>query len=280
MAIAITSSGARIAWDAFGSEALPPIILIQGFSAQMIGWRPGFCRRLADQGFHVIRFDNRDVGQSQHYPQGGYTLADFADDTAALLDVLGLDAVHIVGQSMGGMIAQLLWQRHPTRVRSLGLIYTAASERHYLGREAALARMSRPIPQTREEYAAYYVEGESLCASAAYSQDVAWLSQLGGEIWDRGWDPAGVNRQAEALLGAPDRIDVARSIRVPTVVIAGDGDRLIDSAASVELHQLIAGSTLRIFPGVGHELPQPLWGEIADLLAANARAAAGLGLDR
>jgi pimeloyl-ACP methyl ester carboxylesterase len=273
MPIATTTSAARIAWDAFGSEALPPILLIQGFSAQMIGWCPGFCQRLADEGFRVIRFDNRDVGQSQHYPQGAYTLADLADDTAALLDALSLDSAHIVGQSMGGMIAQLLWLRHPQRVRSLGLIYTAASGRHYLGRDAALARMNRPIPQTREEYAAHYVAGESLCASPAYPQDLAWLSQLGGEIWDRGWEPAGTNRQAEALLGAPDRVDQLRAIRVPTAIIAGAGDQLIDSAASVELHQLIPGSTLRIFPGMGHELPQPLWNEMAALLAANARAA-------
>jgi pimeloyl-ACP methyl ester carboxylesterase len=173
------------------------------------------------------------------------------------------------------MIAQLLWQRHPSRVRSLGLIYTAASGRHYGNREGALERMNRPIPQTREEFAAYYAEGESMCRSTAYPQDVAWLTELGGVIWDRSWDAAGTQRQVEALLTAPDRLDVVRNIRVPTAIIAGDADELIRSAASLELHELIAGSTLRVFQGMGHEVPEPLWGEIAQLLAANARAADG-----
>ena len=273
MALAMTRSGARIAWDSFGSLDQPPLLLIQGFSAQMLGWRPGFCQRLADEGFRVIRFDNRDVGQSQRYPEGGYVLADLADDTAALLDSLGIESAHIVGQSMGGMIAQLLASRHAARVRSLGLIYTAASSAHYLGREEIEVRMSAPTPTTRDEYVPFYVANESACASPGYPQDIAWLRQLGGEIWDRGWDADGVQRQLQALLSAPDRIEALRAIRVPTTVIGGDGDQLISYAASLEVHELIAGSTLKIFPGMGHELPPPLWDEIATLLATNARRA-------
>ena len=273
MAIAMTPSGARIAWDSFGSPAQPPMVLIQGLSAQMVGWRPGFCQRLANEGFYVIRFDNRDVGESQRYPAGGYTFADFADDTTALLDMLHLDTAHIAGQSMGGIIAQVLWQRHPQRVRSLGLIYTAATGQHYGNREDALERMNRPLPQTREEFAAYYTEGESMCRSTAYPQDVDWLTELGGVVWDRSWDAAGIQRQVEVLLSAPDRVDIVRSIEVPTVIIAGDADQLILPRASQELHELIPGSTLRIFEGMGHELPQPLWGEISQLLAINARVA-------
>jgi pimeloyl-ACP methyl ester carboxylesterase len=174
---------------------------------------------------------------------------------------------------MGGVVAQLLYQRHRTRVRSLGLIYTAASGRHYGNVEGALERMNRPLPQTREEFAAYYAEGESLCRSTAYPQDVAWLTELGGVMWDRSWDAAGIQRQVQALLAAPDRLDIVRDIQVPTVIIAGEADALIRYAASLELHDLIAGSTLRVFPGMGHELPEPLWETIASLLAANARCA-------
>jgi pimeloyl-ACP methyl ester carboxylesterase len=112
-----------------------------------------------------------------------------------------------------------------------------------------------------------------MCRSTAYPQDIAWLTELGGVVWDRSWDAAGTQRQVEVLLSAPDRLEIVRSIRVPTVIIAGDADALIRPSASAELHELIAGSTLRIFEGMGHELPQPLWGEIATLLAANARAA-------
>jgi pimeloyl-ACP methyl ester carboxylesterase len=273
MANAHTRSGARIAWDSFGSKDQPPMVLIQGLGAQMLGWRTGFCQRLADEGLYVVRFDNRDVGESQRYPAGGYTLTDFAEDTAALLDALDLETAHIAGQSMGGMIAQLLWQRYPKRVRSLGLIYTAATGNHYGNREEALDRMNRPIPESRAEFAAYYAEGEHMCRSSAYPQDVAWLTELGGAIWDRSMDASGVDRQVEVLLAAPDRVDAVRSIQVPTVIIAGEADLLIRSAASVELHELIPDSRLHIFPGMGHELPQPLWAEIASLLAANARTA-------
>jgi pimeloyl-ACP methyl ester carboxylesterase len=272
MAFAHTPSGARIAWDSFGDPFLPPMVLIQGLGAQMVGWRPGFCKRLADEGFHVIRFDNRDVGESQRYPEGGYSLSDFADDTAALLDELGLATAHIVGQSMGGMIAQLLWLRHPDRVRSLGLLYTAANGNHYPHRDEALERTTRPIPTVRAEFAAYYAEGEAMCRSTAYPQDIAWLTDLGGVVWDRSWDPDGAQRQVAVLLSAPDRMDIVRTIEVPTVIIAGDADALVSPAASDELHALIPGSTLKIFPGMGHELPQPLWDDIAGLLAANARS--------
>jgi pimeloyl-ACP methyl ester carboxylesterase len=273
MGVAITASGARIGWDAFGDEANTPIVLIQGFSAQMVGWRLGFCQRLADEGFRVIRFDNRDVGESQRYPQGGYALSDLADDTAAFLDFLKLDSAHIVGQSMGGMIAQLLALRHPQRVRSLGLLYTAANSNHYISRDVIEERMARPLPTNREEYLSYYVESEEGCASSGYPQDKAWLREVAGVIWDRGWDPTGTQRQLEALLTAPERNESLHAIKVPTTIIAGEADQLIDCAASVEVHKLISGSKLKIFPGMGHELPQPLWDEIAQLLATNVRAA-------
>lgn len=274
MAIATIASGARVGWDAFGRESDPVMLLIQGFGAQMIGWRAGFCAALAQRGFRVVRFDNRDVGESQRYPQGGYSLADMADDTAAFLDALGIGSAHVVGQSMGGMVAQLLAQRHPQCVRSLGLIYTAASGNHYLGADEIIAGLNaRALPAAREDYIPYYVTGEALCASPAYAQDLAWLAQLGGEAWDRGWDAAGVDRQLAALLAAGDRSAALPALRVPVTIIAGDGDRLIDWRASVEIHALIPGSKLKIFPGMGHELPQALWSEIADLLAHNARAA-------
>jgi pimeloyl-ACP methyl ester carboxylesterase len=158
-------------------------------------------------------------------------------------------------------------------VRSLGLIYTAATGNHYGNRDDALERMNRPIPQTREEFATYYAEGEAMCGSTAYPQDVAWLTELGGVVWDRSWDEAGPARQVEVLLSATDRVEIVRTITVPTVIIAGDADKLIDCGASEELHELIPGSSLRIFEGMGHEVPEPLWGEIATLLAANARTA-------
>jgi pimeloyl-ACP methyl ester carboxylesterase len=273
MPVLQTAGGAAIGWDDFGDADAPPLILVQGFSAQRLGWRPGFCQRVADEGFRVIRFDNRDVGQSQRYPVGGYGMVDFADDTAALLDGLAIDAAHIVGQSMGGIIAQELVLRHPQRVRSLGLMYTAATANHFVGRDAIEGRMSDALPTTREEFERYYPASEAGCASTAYPQDVAWLARVAGEIWDNGWDPAGIERQLAALLQWTGTLDAMRDVTAPTTILAGDADQLIDFAASLELHGAMPTSTLTIFPGMGHEVPEPLWGEIAGLLATNASRA-------
>ena len=274
MTIITSGRGAAIAYDTFGDATAPPLVLIQGFSAQRLGWRPGFCETVADRGFHVIRFDNRDVGESQRYPEGGYTISDLADDTVALLDELDLAAVHLVGQSMGGMIAQLVATAHPSRVNSLGLLYTTASIRHFINADDVIAERAQAVPPaTREEFIPAYLANESSCASPAYPQDTTWLAELGGQMWDHGVDQAGVDRQIEALLSYPDQVEADRGITAATAIIAGDGDRLISFHASEELHDTIPGSTLTIFPGMGHELPQPLWSEIAGILHSNTEKA-------
>ena len=268
----LTSERGVVGYDTFGDASAPPLVLIQGFSAQRLGWRPGFCQAVADRGYHVIRFDNRDVGESQHFPGVAYTLDDLAGDTVALLDELELDSVHLVGQSMGGMIAQLVATASPQRVRSLGLLFSTASIRHFIAPDDVIAeRMQSVPPTTRDEFIASYLHNEASCASPGYPQDTAWIAELGGQMWDAGVDPAGIDRQLQALLAYPDQVDADRAITAPTVIIAGDGDGLISYHASEELHAVIPGSTLAVLPGMGHELPEPLWATIADLLAANAR---------
>jgi pimeloyl-ACP methyl ester carboxylesterase len=275
MPLLTTAAGKIINWDDFGNESNPPLVLIQGFSAQMLGWHPEFCQRLAEAGFHVIRFDNRDVGRSEHYPNEDYGMADLADDTAALIDGLGLESAHIVGQSMGGMIAQYLAVNHRSAVRSLGLMYTSATLQHLIGASDAIDAVDalETGPQTREEFTASYVATEANCASASYPQDVRWLAELGGQMFDAGVDPTGIQRQLKCILGYTDRADDDRTITVPTAILAGDSDRLINHIASKQLHELIPGSTLRIFPGMGHEVPRALWNEIVALLGENARRA-------
>jgi pimeloyl-ACP methyl ester carboxylesterase len=263
------AGGSTINWDSFGVASDPPLVLIQGFSAQMLGWHPGFCQRLAEAGFHVIRFDNRDVGGSQRYPQGGYLMSDLADDTADLIEGLGLGPTHIVGQSMGGMIAQYLAVQRPDLVKTLGLLYTSAKLDHVQGRDDVIGILDTS-EVTREQYVANYLVAESLCASSAWPQDVAWIEELGGEMYDAGYDPKGIQRQLECILAYTDRTDDDRGIAVPTAIMAGDSDRLIDFAASLELHELIPGSTLRIFPGMGHELPRALWDDLVHELRENA----------
>jgi pimeloyl-ACP methyl ester carboxylesterase len=269
-----TSQGFAIAYEAFGRPADPPLVLIQGLSAQMIGWRRQLCELLAAAGFHVIRFDNRDVGRSQKHPAGGYTLADMAADTAELLDGLGLPRAHVVGQSMGGMIAQLLTIARPELVASLGLVYTAADLTHAIGQDDVAARLETPAPRDRAEYVAAYLAGEAACASRDFPQDTAWLAELGAEMHRRDPSLDGAGRQIQAILTQPSWKDGLAGVAVPTLALAGDSDHLIDPAASFELFRLVPGARLCVVPGMGHELPRACWPEIARLVVDNARRGA------
>ncbi|MDJ0105000.1 alpha/beta hydrolase [Rhodococcus erythropolis] len=264
------TNGTELFYDSFGDDTAEPLVLIQGLSAHMLGWHPRFCQRLADANFHVIRFDNRDVGLSQKFPSGGYCIADMADDAAGLIRALEISPSHVVGQSMGGMIAQQLALDHPELVRSLALIYTAPSKHFIFGMDLVEARMDVTSPENREQAAKQYVEAEEPCGSPAYPTDVEWLLELGGQMYDR--DPAagGVDRQLAAIDTSPDRTDALPLMRVPTTIVCGDSDRLIDPAASSALHDAIAGSTLTVFPGMGHNLPEPLWTNLIDLIATGA----------
>ena len=144
------------------------MVLIQGLGAHMLGWHEEFCRQLADRGHHVIRFDNRDVGQSQRFPAGGYTLADMAEDTAGLLDALHIDSAHIVGQSMGGMIAQHLALEHPGRVLSLALVYSTPSTEYIHGLDLLTGRLDAPHARNRDEAIELFVQNEAASASLRY----------------------------------------------------------------------------------------------------------------
>ncbi|MFF7314910.1 alpha/beta fold hydrolase [Streptomyces sp. NPDC008137] len=270
MTMITTPTGVSLTYDTFGDPDRPPLLLIQGLGAHMLGWRADFCRQLADEGFHVLRFDNRDVGLSQKFPQGGYTLADMANDTAGLLTALDIPAAHIVGQSMGGMVAQQLALDHPTRVLTLALVYTAPSTDFLAGRDLVDERTHRPRARNRDEAIALYLDNEAVCASPGYAQDIAWLRELGGQMYDRDYDPDGIERQLESLDNSPDRTPRLHHITVPTTILHGDGDRLISADGSTLMHELIADSKLTIYPGMGHELPRPLWPQIITQIRDNA----------
>ena len=258
-----------IAYDSTGDINDPPVVLIQGLGAQLVGWEPGLCRRLAETGHRVIRFDNRDVGLSQKFPGVEYMLADMAGDVIGLLDALHLDTAHIIGQSLGGMVAQQVAIDHPHRVRSLGLIYTTARRRDVRGLDALTGRMRQPVAADRDTAIAQFVADEAICASPRYPQNIDWLRELGGIAYDRCYDPAGVDRQYAAMWRSPDRLDQLAAVRVPTTILHGDSDQLVDPAGSVDLHATIPGSVLTIYPGMGHELPQSLWNDILEVLSKN-----------
>ncbi|HSU12265.1 MAG TPA: alpha/beta hydrolase [Pseudonocardia sp.] len=266
-----TPHGVSLNYDTFGDTRHPAMVLIQGLGAHMLGWHEEFCRLLADGGHHIIRFDNRDVGLSQKFPAGGYTLADMADDTTGLLDALNIDTAHVVGQSMGAMIAQLVAIRHPARVKSLALIYSTPKTDFIHGIELLTERLDTPRPGSRVEAVDQYVKNESASASTRYPRDVAWLRELGGLMYDRCHDPDGVRRQTQALQNAEDLTPLLCRISTPTTILHGSDDRLIAPAASTLLHDFIEDSVLTIHSGMGHELPRPLWDDIVGRISENAQ---------
>jgi pimeloyl-ACP methyl ester carboxylesterase len=268
-----TASSVEIAYEIIGDPEATPMLLIQGLGAQMIGWRFEFCAALASRGFRVIRFDNRDVGLSQKCPGASYLIADMADDAAGLLDALGVERAHIVGQSLGGMIAQELAIRRPEKLLSLCLIYTAPNTNHFLDERNLAEPAQRPESASREEAIEQYLADESFCASERYEFDAEWIRTLGGQMWDRCYYPEGVGRQLEAAKLSRDRSELLGSLDVPVLITHGDADRLVDVGASLALAQAIPQSRIVIFPGMGHELPRPLWPLLTGVIAANSETA-------
>ena len=252
-----TRNGVSLNYDTFGDPHDPAMVLIQGLGAHMLGWHEEFCGLLAARGHHIIRFDNRDVGLSQKFPVGGYTLADMADDTVGLLDALHIDTAHIVGQSMGGMIAQHVAIRHPARVRSLALVYSTPKTDFIHGIDLLTERLDTPRAGSRAEAAEQYVENESASASPRYPRDVAWLRELGGLMYDRCYDPDGVRRQTQELQNAEDLTPLLRRITAPTTILHGSDDRLIAPGASALLHDLIDDSALTIHWAWATSCPAP-----------------------
>jgi pimeloyl-ACP methyl ester carboxylesterase len=242
------------------------MLLIQGLGAPMLGWRREFCEALAAQGFRVIRFDNRDCGLSQKFLEGHYLLADMAEDAIGLLDALGIDRAHVVGQSLGGMIAQELVLRRPDKAASLCLIYTAPSTTQIRSERDHSAIATRPGARSREEAIEQYLQNESFAASAAYEFDAAWIRTLGGLIWDRCYYPEGIPRQLDAATRSPERTAALGAVTTRTLIIHGDADRLIDVTGSHALAQALPHASLRIFAGMGHELPPPLWPELVQAM--------------
>ena len=265
-----TPSGVRLAYESIGDERDAPMLLIQGLGAQMLGWRRELCQALAARGFRIIRFDNRDCGLSTKFPDAQYLLADMADDAIGLLDALNLDRAHIVGQSLGGMIAQELTLRAPDRVASLCLIYTAPNTSHLLNERDLTAAATRPRAQSREEAIEQYLQDESFCSSPDYESDTAWIRTLGGLLWDRCYYPEGVPRQLDAAARSGDRTGALGAVTAPTLIIHGDTDRIIHVSGSHALAKALPHATLRIYAGMGHELPPALWPDIVDDMTENA----------
>ncbi|MFE3903890.1 alpha/beta fold hydrolase [Streptomyces sp. NPDC059153] len=285
------SPGVSIAYETFGDPSDTPVLLVTGFSAQMIAWHEDFCRALAHRGRYVIRYDNRDCGLSTKFDghpidtgrlaaavSSGdipsalamvpYTLQDMADDGLGLLTALGIQRAHVVGSSMGGMLAQMMAISRPTRVLTLTSMMSSTGEPEY-GRSSpeAQAVVSSPKPADREGYIAA-AERDLVWASKRYG-DPAALRELAADSYDRAYCPAGVGRQLGALILSGSRAQALRELRVPTLVIHGLDDTLIDPSGGERTADLVPGAKLLLIPDMGHDRPRELWPEINDAIEAH-----------
>ncbi|MET9124415.1 alpha/beta hydrolase [Streptomyces sp. NPDC004528] len=291
MPIIEAAPGVSLAYETFGDPADPAVLLVMGFGAQMIAWHEDFCRALADRGRHVIRYDNRDCGLSTTFDDHPvdlgrfiaavssgdlpsaramvpYTLQDMADDGLGLLTALGIERAHVVGSSMGGMIAQTMAISHPERVLTLTSMMSSTGEPEY-GRtgDEAMAVLFAPKPADREGHVAA-ADRELVWGSRRYG-DVTALRALAAESYDRGHHPAGAARQLGAMILGGSRADALRELRVPTLVVHGLDDTLIDPSGGKRTADLVPGATLLLVPDMGHDRPRPLWPELIDALAAH-----------
>jgi pimeloyl-ACP methyl ester carboxylesterase len=264
-AIVTTSAGVQLCWEGHGDPADPALLLIAGHSAQLVWWQTDFIQLLVDAGFYVIRFDNRDVGRSQHFPGVSYGPADMADDAAGLLAAIGIQRAHVVGQSMGGMIAQSLVLRHPEIVRSLSLLFTSGNVE-----PPEVWPEPTPVMATKEESVTQFLTNEEHCNSRDYPPDLDWRRRLGEVYWDRGYDPGGWDRQMAAIFNMGNNLPALHELRIPVSIQAGSTDLVLDPQASHDLHAAIPDSTLTIYDGMGHELPRPLWHPIVSIIVQTA----------
>jgi len=284
----IGEGGIELAYDLFGDRG-KPLVLIMGIGAQRLFWDAGLCEQLVEAGFHVIRFDHRDVGESTRLdapvPRPGrllarrlvgarvaapYTLSDMATDVAGLLDVLDLPHAHVVGASLGGMVGQHLAIEHPARVRSLVSIMSSPGARRYFPEPRALRALFRPTPKSAEESGRSVETLFRTIGSPAFPIDGAALRALGELAHTRGLAPRGFLRHFAAALASGDRRRKLRTVTVPTLVIHGSRDPLFPVAAGRDLARMMPDATWLPITGMGHDLPPTLWPVLVAAIARHA----------
>jgi pimeloyl-ACP methyl ester carboxylesterase len=257
-----------IAYERLGDRDATPVLLLMGLGSQLIAWPDGFCDALLRHGLQLIRFDNRDVGESTHVT-GSYTLSDMAGDAVGLLDALELASAHLVGVSMGGFIAQTIAIEHPGRVRSLTSMLSSTGDRAdgQLPPEAQQLFVGMPT-LTREDAVNRMGEVLRVIGSPAYPPDPAVVAERTRRAFDRAFDPLGMARQGMAVLASPDRTQKLRELHVPALVIHGAADKMVDVSGGRATAAAIPGAELIVIEGMGHDLPPPLWPQFADKIAA------------
>jgi pimeloyl-ACP methyl ester carboxylesterase len=278
-----------ICYEAFGDPGDPAMLLIMGLGTQMVAYHDAFCAQLAERGFYVIRHDNRDIGRSTHLDdapvpsllqlakrdrRSPYTLADMAGDSVGVLDALGIERAHIVGTSMGGMIAQTIAIRHPERTLSLVSIMSNTGD-FWHGQPALTmyAVLLKPSPREREPFIEHAVEMFSRIGGTGFPPEVEDLREIATLSYDRGHDARGSQRQLWAIVADRDRSRALRRLTVPATVIHGAEDKLVRPSGGRSTARAIPGARLVEIGGMGHGLPRGAWPAIIDAIAGTAARA-------
>jgi pimeloyl-ACP methyl ester carboxylesterase len=291
----LQANGLQIEYDTFGDRKDDPMLLIMGLGTQMIAWSPEFCEALAAHGHYVIRFDNRDIGLSTRFdgartpgrlryvlhvlarlPLGEpYSLTDMAADALGVLDALDVDSAHVVGASMGGMIAQLLTNGYPARVKTLTSIMSSSGDpalpkaRPELMRQMVTNRPKTADPAVLLEHA---VQTAQMLGSPAFPRTESEWRELIGAAFARSFNPQGYLRQMAAIIADGSRVSRLQSIRTPTLVLHGSDDPLVPVQCGIDTARHIEGAELEIIEGMGHDLPPPLTERLTSRIAAHAAA--------
>lgn len=280
-----------LCYEEFGRPENPPLLLIMGLGTQMIGWPDDFCRQLADEGFRIVRFDNRDSGRSTHVGgrppsvrqlvtrrvHAAYTLSDMAQDAVELMRGLGIEPAHVVGASMGGMIGQTVAAEHPESVRSLVSIMSNTGSRFRGQPSLSVYRyLLKRAPEDREGFIEHMDRVFTAIGSKGLPRDEELGREIAGRSHDRGHDPAGTGRQLAAIIASGNRTPRLRGITAPTLVIHGTTDPLVRPSGGRATARAIPGARLEKVKGMGHDLPRAAWPRLVELIASHARAADGV----
>jgi len=283
-ALNIGPSKIDIAYERLGKHDAPQVFLMMGAGAQMIAWADGFCTELVKRGIQVIRFDNRDSGLTTHFDNApfpdfqsvmkgdfasvSYTLSDMASDTIALMNFFEFEQVHIVGASMGGMIAQTVAIEYPLMVKSLTSIMSTTGNPS-VGQPdySIISKLGQPNYDNREEYIQWRIKSLKAIGSTYYPFDEEAAIKSAGLSWDRDHNPLAMQRQLVAVLKSGDRTKLLKNIKIPSLVLHGKADKMINVSGGIATAEAIPNAKLVLFEHMGHGLPQGLWTDIADLIS-------------
>jgi pimeloyl-ACP methyl ester carboxylesterase len=281
------ANGIELCYDTFGDLHARPLVLIMGLASQMVMWEDEFCKKLAEKDYYVIRLDNRDVGMSARLDNAGvpnvmaliegkdvtipYTLRDMADDAAGLLDTLKIPSAHIVGASMGGMIAQNLTIHYPDRVKTLTSIMSSTNDPTLPPpRPGAFSVLFKPFPLEKNAYIETFINIWTVLSGPHYPFAHDRIMELAELTYSRGVNPKGAARQLAAILASKSRRQNLQSVKTQSLVIHGDADPLVPVECGIDTAKNIPGANLLILSGMGHSVPGELWPQIIDAIAKHA----------